>query len=69
MLQISVLRYPGKGLRLPTRIRALKIDPSVHSSMVREGVCDVYVEPCTNMVVAGGVTMHGKNILWRAKRQ
>ena len=61
MLQISVLRFPGKGLRLPTRIRSLKVNPKIHQEFVnKEGLCDVYVEPCTNMVVAGGVTMYGK---------
>lgn len=60
MLQVSVLRLPGRGLRLPTRIRTLRIDPSIHLDMVKDGVCEVKVDPRMEMVVAGGVEMSGK---------
>ena len=36
MLQIQVLSLPGRGLRLPTRIKALRIDPTLHHDKVGE---------------------------------
>lgn len=30
MLQVQVLSIPGRSLRLPTRIKSLRIDPAVH---------------------------------------
>ena len=60
MLQLSVLRLPGRGLRLPTRLRSLRIDPSVHLEKVKEGKCEVKVDPKMDMVVAGGVELKGK---------
>lgn len=35
MLQMSVLRLPGKGLRLPTRIKSVYIDPTCHDDCGR----------------------------------
>ena len=60
MLQLSVLRLPGRGLRLPTRVRSLRIDPSIHLETVKGGSCDVKVDPRMDMVVAGGVELRGK---------
>ena len=60
MLQLSVLRLPGRGLRLPTRVRSLRIDPSIHLETVNGGSCDVKVDPRMDMVVAGGVELLGK---------
>ena len=60
MLQLSVLRLPGRGLRLPTRVRSLRIDPSIHLETVKGGSCDVKVDPKMDMVVAGGVELRGK---------
>ena len=60
MLQLSVLRLPGRGLRLPTRVRSLCIDPSIHLETVKGGSCDVKVDPKMDMVVAGGVELRGK---------
>jgi fatty acid synthase len=34
MLQIQVLSIPGRSLRLPTRIKSLRIDPLVHQDRV-----------------------------------
>ena len=34
MLQIQILSLPGTGLRLPTRIKSLRIDPSAHAERV-----------------------------------
>ena len=60
MLQLSVLRLPGRGLRLPTRVRSLRIDPSIHLEKAKEGMCEVKVDPKMDMVVAGGVELRGK---------
>lgn len=60
MLQLSVLRLPGRGLRLPTRVRSLRIDPSIHLERAKEGTCEVKVDPKMDMVVAGGVELKGK---------
>ena len=59
MLQLSVLGLPGRRLRLPTRVRSLLIDPSIHLEKVKEGTCEVKVDPKMNMVVAGGVELRG----------
>ena len=60
MLQLSVLRLPGRDLRLPTRVRSLRIDPSIHLETVKGGSCNVKVDPEMDMVVAGGVELRGK---------
>ena len=60
MLQLSVLKLPGRGLRLPTRVRSLRIDPSIHLEKAKEGTCGVKVDPKMNMVVAGGVELKGR---------
>ena len=60
MLQLSVLRLPGRGLRLPTRIRSLRVDPSIHLEKAKEGTCEVKVDPKMDMVVTGGVELKGK---------
>lgn len=59
MLQLSVLRLPGRGLRLPTRVRSIRIDPSIHLERAKEGTCEVKVDPKMDMVVAGGVELKG----------
>ena len=60
MLQLSVLGLPGRGLRLPTRVRSVSIDPSIHLKKTKEGTCEVKVDREMNMVVAGGVELRGK---------
>ena len=60
MLQLSVLRLPGRGLRLPTRVRSLRVDPSAHLERAKPGSCVVQVDPRMDMVVAGGVELHGE---------
>ena len=65
MLQLSVLRLPGRGLRLPTRLRSLRIDPSIHLEIVKEGSCDVKVDPRMELVTAGGVELRGKDTIKR----
>lgn len=59
MLQLSVLRLPGRGLRLPTRVRSLRIDPSIHLESAKQGSCEVKVDSKMDMVVAGGVELRG----------
>lgn len=61
MLQLSVLRPPGRSLRLPTRVRSLRIDPSIHLEIVKCGSCEVKLDPTMAMVVAGGVELRGIN--------
>ena len=61
MLQLSVLRLPGRSLRLPTRVRSLRIDPSIHLEIVKCGSCEVKLDPTMAMVVAGGVELRGIN--------
>ena len=34
MLQIQILGTEGRGLRLPTRIRSIRIDPATHTDHV-----------------------------------
>ena len=52
MLQIQVLGLPGRGLRLPTRIKAVHIDPNVHlGSMIevddeKQGTAHVIFSTC-----------------------
>lgn len=55
-----MLRLPGRGLRLPTRIRSLRVDPSIHLEVAKEGTVVVRVDPKMDMVVAGGVELRGK---------
>ena len=55
-----MLRLPGRGLRLPTRIRSLRIDPSIHLELAKEGTAVVMVDPKMDMVVAGGVELCGE---------
>ena len=62
MLQLSVLRLPGRGLRLPTRIRSLRIDPSIHLEKVEGGSCEIKLDPNMAMVVAGGVELLGSHL-------
>lgn len=62
MLQLSVLRLPGRGLRLPTRLRSLRIDPSIQLEKAKEGSCEVKVDPKMDTVVAGGVELRGKQL-------
>ena len=36
MLQMQILSFPERALRLPTRIQCLRIDPAVHQDSIRE---------------------------------
>ena len=72
MLQLSVLRLPGRGLRLPTRLRSLRIDPSIQLEKAKEGSCEVKVDPKMDTVVAGGVELRGikqlKGIVYKCNK-
>jgi len=35
MLQMQILAMPGRELRLPTRIRSLRVDPVGHEKFVK----------------------------------
>lgn len=54
---------PGRGLRLPTRIRSLRVDPSIHLDVVKEGSAVVRVDPKMDMVLAGGVELCGELLI------
>ncbi|XP_068717598.1 fatty acid synthase-like [Montipora capricornis] len=69
MLQMSVLRLPGRGLRLPTRIRSLRIDPSIHLEKVEGGSCEIKLDPNMAMVVAGGVELLGLHATIAPRKQ
>ncbi|ESO84944.1 hypothetical protein LOTGIDRAFT_235996 [Lottia gigantea] len=64
MLQIQVLGLSGHGLRLPTRIKSLYINPLIHSDTAvdfsdTEQVIDVTVDKILDICYAGGVRIHG----------
>ncbi|XP_070581121.1 fatty acid synthase-like [Ptychodera flava] len=74
MLQLQVLRLPGRSLRLPTRIRSVKIDPVEH--LKRIGTIDgestavnAYVGIYTDRCIAGGIEIHGLHATVAPKRQ
>lgn len=59
MLQMSILDSEQRGLRLPTRITSIHIDPATHRQNVQalQGeaqVADVVVDRCLSCTVAGG---------------
>ena len=40
MLQIQILSDEGRGLRLPTRIRSMRIDPATHADRIVQADSD-----------------------------
>ena len=74
MLQMSILPQPGKALRLPTRIKRVRIDPIEHQSHViledleAPGV-QVVVDKITDTCVAGGVEMLSLHATVAPRRQ
>ncbi|GAB1597533.1 fatty acid synthase-like, partial [Argonauta hians] len=74
MLQMSVLRLPGKGLRLPTRINSVYIDPSIHDDCCQvvnentEGI-NVIIKPELDTCTAGGVEILGLHATVAPRRQ
>uniref|UniRef100_A0A3P8WFV6 Fatty acid synthase n=1 Tax=Cynoglossus semilaevis TaxID=244447 RepID=A0A3P8WFV6_CYNSE len=64
MLQMIVMGISGRSLRLPTRIRSVCIDPSLHTEKICEFVdenqaLDVHVDRCLDTIVSGGVQISG----------
>ncbi|XP_002741902.2 fatty acid synthase-like, partial [Saccoglossus kowalevskii] len=74
MLQIQVLRQPGRCLRLPTRIRSIRIDPVEHLKRV---ICEhgeqtevkVTVGTHTARCIAGGIEIYGLHTTVAPRRQ
>ncbi|XP_077979410.1 fatty acid synthase-like [Glandiceps talaboti] len=74
MLQLQVLRLPGRSLRLPTRIRSVKIDPTEHFRRVATGEDETaevqaMVGQYTDRCIAGGVEICGLHATVAPKRQ
>ncbi|XP_050392804.2 fatty acid synthase [Patella vulgata] len=74
MLQIQVLGLSGHGLRLPTRIKSIYIDPTTHVDTAvefspTEQVIDVKVDKVLDVCFAGSVRIHGLHATVAPKRQ
>uniref|UniRef100_A0A7N9B0T0 Fatty acid synthase n=1 Tax=Mastacembelus armatus TaxID=205130 RepID=A0A7N9B0T0_9TELE len=74
MLQMIVVGLSGRSLRLPTRIRSVHIDPTVHLEKVCEytygkRAVDVHVNRCLDNIVAGGVQICGLHATVAPRRQ
>ncbi|KAK6328250.1 hypothetical protein J4Q44_G00002280 [Coregonus suidteri] len=74
MLQMIVVGLSGRSLRLPTRIRSVCVDPTIHQEMVSdyaEGkkAVDVHVSRCLDNIVAGGVQICGLHATVAPRRQ
>ncbi|KAL4239386.1 hypothetical protein ACF0H5_000203 [Mactra antiquata] len=64
MLQMSILSQPGQGLKLPTRIKSITIDPLLHSERIVQISNDakgfyVEVDKYCNTCTSGGVKILG----------
>ncbi|XP_006825448.1 fatty acid synthase-like, partial [Saccoglossus kowalevskii] len=74
MLQIQMLQQPGRSLRLPTRIRSIRIDPVEHLKRV---ICEqggktevkVTVGTYTNRCIAGGIEIYDLHTTVAPRRQ
>uniref|UniRef100_A0AAV2LIZ5 Fatty acid synthase n=1 Tax=Knipowitschia caucasica TaxID=637954 RepID=A0AAV2LIZ5_KNICA len=74
MLQMIVLGLPGRGLRLPTRIRSVQINPQAHLEKLWQYADDkqavgISVDHCVDVIVAGGVQMSGLHATVAPRRQ
>ncbi|XP_061081570.1 fatty acid synthase isoform X1 [Conger conger] len=74
MLQMIVVGLAGRSLRLPTRIRSVCVDPTLHAERVQdyaEGkrAVGVQVNRCLDSIVAGGVQMCGLHATVAPRRQ
>uniref|UniRef100_A0A4W5R3G1 Fatty acid synthase n=1 Tax=Hucho hucho TaxID=62062 RepID=A0A4W5R3G1_9TELE len=74
MLQMIVVGLSGRSLRLPTRIRSVCVDPTIHLERVTdyaEGkkAVDVHVSRCLDNIVAGGVQICGLHATVAPRRQ
>ncbi|XP_077868685.1 fatty acid synthase-like [Saccoglossus kowalevskii] len=74
MLQIQILRQPGRSLRLPTRIRRIRIDPVEHFKRVncvqgRQTEVKATVGKFTDRCIAGGIEIYGLHATVAPRRQ
>ncbi|XP_061667276.1 fatty acid synthase isoform X1 [Syngnathoides biaculeatus] len=74
MLQMIVVGFSGRSLRLPTRIRSVCIDPVVHLEKVCEYgdgklAVTVHVNRCLDKITAGGVQISGLHATVAPRRQ
>ncbi|XP_032358725.1 fatty acid synthase [Etheostoma spectabile] len=74
MLQMIVAGLSGRSLRLPTRIRSVCVDPTIHLEKVcnytdGKQAMDVHVNPCLDHIVAGGVQISGLHATVAPRRQ
>ncbi|XP_028825311.1 fatty acid synthase [Denticeps clupeoides] len=74
MLQMIVVGLSGRSLRLPTRIRSVCIDPTLHVQHVHDytddkKVLDVHVNRCLDNITAGGVQICGLHATVAPRRQ
>ncbi|XP_069511428.1 fatty acid synthase [Ambystoma mexicanum] len=74
MLQMMVVGMAGRNLRLPTRIRSVCIDPTLHQERVclhsdGKDAAKVIVNRCLDMIVAGGVQLAGLHATIAPRRQ
>lgn len=74
MLQMIVVGLSGRSLRLPTRIRSVCVDPTVHLEKVcrytdGKQAIDVHVNRCLDNIIAGGVQICGLHATVAPRRQ
>uniref|UniRef100_A0AAY5EZH5 Fatty acid synthase n=1 Tax=Electrophorus electricus TaxID=8005 RepID=A0AAY5EZH5_ELEEL len=74
MLQMIVLGLSGRSLRLPTRIRSVCVDPTLHEKKVQDysgdrKAVDVHLNRCLDHIKAGGVQICGLHATVAPRRQ
>ncbi|KAL2077918.1 hypothetical protein ACEWY4_025603 [Coilia grayii] len=74
MLQMIVVGFSGRSLRLPTRIRSVFLDPTwqtkfVHDYRNEKRAVDVFVDRCLDSITAGGVQISGLHATVAPRRQ
>ncbi|XP_062589750.1 fatty acid synthase-like [Saccostrea cucullata] len=74
MLQISILHLSGNGLCLPTRIKSISINPSLHEKNAYtndedQTVLFAELNEYTDRCCSGGVTIHGLHASTAPRRQ
>jgi len=66
MLQLDII--PSKGLKLPTRIDSLRIDPKLHLESVSSSTCSVYVDYWNSLYFSGGIELFGLHCTGTSKK-
>ncbi|KAL8163353.1 UNVERIFIED_CONTAM: hypothetical protein K2H54_018774 [Gekko kuhli] len=74
LLHLIILGETGRSLRLPTRIRSVCIDPTVHKECVHKysddiEAFDAAVDRCFNTITAGAVQVSGLHASVAPRRQ